>query len=64
MVLLFFKIRREIETKVLVARGKGFIRSRLLNYLKAEGHWVRGVDAKRSSSLKNKEDKKHVREKE
>ena len=42
--------------KVLVAGGKGFIGSHLVNYLKAKGHWVRSVDVERSSYLKTKED--------
>lgn len=33
--------------KVLVAGAGGFIGSHLVNRLKAEGHWVRGVDRKR-----------------
>jgi len=42
--------------KVLVAGGKGFIGSHLVNYLKAKGHWVRSVDVERNSYLKTKED--------
>ncbi len=42
--------------KVLVAGGKGFIGSHLVNYLKAKGHWVRSVDTASDSYLKTEED--------
>jgi len=42
--------------KVLVAGGKGFIGSHLVNYLKAKGHWVRNVDVEKDSYLETQED--------
>jgi GDP-D-mannose 3',5'-epimerase len=42
--------------KVLVAGGKGFIGSHLVNYLKGMGHWVRSVDTASDSYLKTEED--------
>jgi GDP-D-mannose 3', 5'-epimerase len=35
-----------IKTRVLVTGAGGFIGHHLVKRLKAEGHWVRGVDLK------------------
>jgi GDP-D-mannose 3',5'-epimerase len=35
------------ETRILVTGAGGFIGNHLVNYLKDQGHWVRGVDVKR-----------------
>jgi len=35
------------QTRILVTGAGGFIGNHLVNYLKDQGHWVRGVDVKR-----------------
>jgi len=35
------------QTRILVTGAGGFIGNHLVNYLKDQGHWVRGVDIKR-----------------
>jgi len=46
----------KVPTKVLVTGSKGFIGSHLVNFLKSEGYWVRGVDIKKHSYLETRED--------
>lgn len=42
--------------KILVTGAGGFIGSHMVNYLKRKGHWVRGVDVKKSEYMGTHED--------
>lgn len=46
--------------KILVAGAGGFIGHHLVNHLKAEGHWVRGVDLKRPEFASTLSDEFHI----
>ena len=46
--------------KILVAGAGGFIGHHLVNQLKAEGHWVRGVDLKRPEFASTLSDEFHI----
>lgn len=45
-----------MKEKCLVAGGKGFIGSHLVNFLKKKGYWVRNVDTATESYLETNED--------